>query len=226
MNSDLEKLSNWLKLNHLMLSISKSKFMIIGSGQRLNKIDSFSFKVDNMNLDEVSSFKYLDIVINNRLTWQDHVDQMFSKTNKKLGLLKRIRYCLPLDARLLFFNSYVLPLFDYANIVWRDRGNYTLMLQLQSLDNKAAKIMLDLPIRSSSSEALNKLKWKTLARRRAEHRATLIFKCLNTYFHIVSITNSIRINMIIIQDVKTISVRVLLVGIGGIGLQQILPQTI
>ena len=106
------------KLNHLTLSISKSKFMIIGSSQRLNKIDSISFKIDNMDLDEVSSFKYLGIVINNRLTWQDHVDQMFSKINKKLGLLKRIRYCLPLDARLLFFNSYVLPLFDYADIVW------------------------------------------------------------------------------------------------------------
>ena len=55
MNSDLEKL-NWLKLNHLTLSISKSKFMIIGSSQRLNKIDSTSFKIDNMDLDEVSSF--------------------------------------------------------------------------------------------------------------------------------------------------------------------------
>ena len=38
--------------------------MIIGSSQRLNKIDSISFKVDNMDLDEVSSFKYLGIVIN------------------------------------------------------------------------------------------------------------------------------------------------------------------
>ena len=100
--------------------------MIIGSSQRLNKIDSISFKVDNMDLDEVSSFEYLGIVINNRLTWQD-VDQMFSKINKKLGLLRRIRYCLPLDARLLFFNSYVLPLFDYADIVWGDRGNSTLI---------------------------------------------------------------------------------------------------
>jgi len=89
MNSYLEKLNNWLKLNHLTLSLSKSKFMIIGSSQRLNKIDSISFKVDNMDLDEVSSFKLSSV--NNRLTWQDHVDQMFSNVNKKLGLLKRIR---------------------------------------------------------------------------------------------------------------------------------------
>ena len=64
--------------------ISKSEFMIIGSSQRMNKIDSISFKIDNMDLDEVSSFKYLGIVINNRLTWQDHVDQMFSKINKRV----------------------------------------------------------------------------------------------------------------------------------------------
>jgi len=61
--------------------------MFIGSGQRLNKIDFISFKVDNMDLDEVSSFKYLGIVLNNRLSCQDHVDQVFSKINKKLGLL-------------------------------------------------------------------------------------------------------------------------------------------
>ena len=56
------------------------------------------------------------------------------------------------------------------------------MLQLRSLHNKAAKIILDLPIGSSASEALNKLKWKPLARRRAEHRAIFIYKCLNNLF--------------------------------------------
>ena len=56
------------------------------------------------------------------------------------------------------------------------------MLQLKPLHNKAAKIILDLPFGSSASEALNKLKWKTVARRRAEHRATFIYKCLNNLF--------------------------------------------
>ena len=32
------------------------------------------------------------------------------------------------------------------------------------------------------SEALNKLNWKTLARRRVEHRETFIYKCLNNLF--------------------------------------------
>ena len=99
MNSDLEKLNNWLKLNHLTLSISKSKFMIIGSSQRLNKIDSISFKVDNIDLDEVSSFKYLGIVINNRLNWQDHVDQMFTFKLSQPG--KNLIFCLAIVSNYL-----------------------------------------------------------------------------------------------------------------------------
>ena len=70
-----------------------------------------------------------------------------------------------------------------ASLRSRSRAEITvLMCQLQSLHNKAAKIILDLPIGSSASEALNKLNWKTLARRRAEHRATFIYKCLNNLF--------------------------------------------
>ena len=55
------------------------------------------------------------------------------------------------------------------------------MLQLQSLHNKAAKIILDLPIGSSPSEVLNKLNGNLL-QRRVEHRAIFIYKCLNNLF--------------------------------------------
>ena len=71
---------------------------------------------------------------------------------------------------------------------------------------------------------LNKLKWKTLARCRAKRRATFIHKCLNNLSSHRFNIDSIRINTIIILDVKIISVRVHLVGTGGIGPRQILPQ--
>ena len=41
-------------------------------------------------MEEVSSFSYLGVVINNHLTsWQDHIDYISNKTNKKLELLRR-----------------------------------------------------------------------------------------------------------------------------------------
>ena len=68
-----------------------------------------------------------------------------------------------------FFNSYILPLFDWADIVWGDRGNESLMSELQVLQNKAACIILDLSYRSSASAALGRLSWVNLKIRRKMH---------------------------------------------------------
>ena len=42
------------------------------------------------------------------------------------------------------------------------------MADLQVLQNKAARVVLDLPPRASASDALAKLHWKPLLRRRAK----------------------------------------------------------
>ena len=54
--------------------------------------------------------------------------------------LKRVSFCI------LFYKSLVMPLFEYADLVWGDKHNVTLMSSLQVLQNKAAKIILDRPL--------------------------------------------------------------------------------
>ena len=55
---------------------------------------------------------------------------------------------------------------------------YTLMGQLQVLQNKAAKVLLNLPPRSSSAEALDRLDLKPLLKRRHFHRCIMMQKYL------------------------------------------------
>ena len=55
---------------------------------------------------------------------------------------------------LLFYNSLVLPIFDYADLVWGDKDNVSLMKESQILQNKAAKLIVDRPLHSSSTDAL------------------------------------------------------------------------
>ena len=88
----LDKVSKWLISNQLTLNINKNKFFNIGSSQRLKKLNSISITTDDKSIEEVSSFSsYLGVVINNHLIWQDHIDYISNKTNKKLGLLRRIK---------------------------------------------------------------------------------------------------------------------------------------
>ena len=116
------------------------------------------------------------------MTWHDHISTITKKVNQRLGVLRRVKHVLPLQVRLTLYNSLVLPLFDCGDIVWGDKNNSTLMENLQTLQNKAAKIILDHHPQSSATdgEALDSLGWKPpLHLRRRFHRCTTIFK----YWH-------------------------------------------
>ena len=59
-------------------------------------------------------------------------------------------------------NVQILPILDYGDIVWGDKDNITIMNTLQMIQNKAAKLILDVPFFSSSTDALPTLGWMTL----------------------------------------------------------------
>ena len=80
---------------------------------------------------------------------------------------------------MLYFNNFVLPLFDYGDTIWGDKNNDTLMQRLQVLQNKAAKIILGWPVHSSATDALRTLNWFNLSKRRLYHRCLYVFKCKN-----------------------------------------------
>ena len=106
----------------------------------------------------------------------EHVDNVIKKVNQRLGVICRVKHLIPLSAKLMLYHSLVLPLFDYGDIIWGDKNNSTLMNHLQILQNKSAKIMLDLPPRSSATEALNCLNMKRLFERRFFHRCSVAYK--------------------------------------------------
>ena len=74
------------------------------------------------------------------------------------------------------YNSIILPLFDYADVIWGDKS---LMEDLQILQNKAGKVILGMPMGYSAAEALDNLKWSKLHVRRQQHRRIAVYKCIH-----------------------------------------------
>ena len=162
----------------LTLNISKCNFVIFGSSQKLNRIQGISVKVEETSIEGTQSFKYLGVTLQQSMSWADHVDAISMKINQRIGLIRRIRNLLPLQARVALYNALILPLFDYGDVIWGDKNNDTIMSELQILQNKAAKVMLGQPPRSSSTEALKSLDLKSLSTRRFFHRCIATHKCL------------------------------------------------
>ena len=117
LNEDLLKLAIWLKENKLTLNLNKTRSMIIGSDRKLCNLSSMSVSVSTIL--NASNFKYLGVTITANFTWSEHIDRISAKVYQRLGLLRRIKHLLPFNARILFYNSLVLPIFDYAYVMFR-----------------------------------------------------------------------------------------------------------
>ena len=57
----------------------------------------------------------------------------------------------------------VIPILEYARIVWGYKKNKVLIDYIQVLQNKAAKLVLDQETHSSSTQALLDLNWMNLS---------------------------------------------------------------
>ena len=121
-------------------------------------------------------------MINESLNWEDHVDYITSKVKKRLGVLKRIKCLLPASARKRLATTTILPLLDYADIMWGDKNNKTFMDEIQILQTKMAKIILDKPVHASATEDLNELESETIFKRRKLHRLHFMYKVVNDVF--------------------------------------------
>ena len=89
---------------------------------------------------QVSTSKSLGVHIDQSLSWECHIYEIFKKTASGISVIKRIRYFLPFEMRLNIYNFLVQPNFDYYDGVW---GNCSknLSSKLQKLQNCAAHVL-------------------------------------------------------------------------------------
>ena len=99
LNEDLASVAEWLNDHKLTLNAAKSKFIIIRSSQRLKSLGKISLQVCDEFLDKADCYKYLGIIINETLTYTDHVDYISTKVNQRLGILRRIKNLLSIHTR-------------------------------------------------------------------------------------------------------------------------------
>ena len=111
---------DWLKINKLSLNVQKTKLMIFHTTQRNMKIyDSLNIKMNNLPIKRVKSFNFLGIIINENLTWTDHISHISQKINPVVGLIGRLKHQLPIHILKLIYNSLILSRMHYRNTLWR-----------------------------------------------------------------------------------------------------------
>ena len=79
---------------------------------------NFDIKVNNLVIKRVDTIKFLGIIIDNRLTWKPHLENIINKISKFTGIFYRIKNCCNVDCLILMYYSLVYPNLMYCSALW------------------------------------------------------------------------------------------------------------
>ena len=159
--------------------MSKTKFMLFGTSQRLKNMAYVQVKVGEENVEKVELFKYLGVFLDPTLNFHEHISHVCNKVGMKLALLGRASKFLQKESLLLLYKSLVLPNIDYCDIIYDSCPQY-LKSKLQVLQNKALRIVTKAGRREHIHNLHQACNIMPLEERRQFHLAVFMYKALHS----------------------------------------------
>ena len=115
-NNDLVIIAEWLKVNKLSLNIKKTHFMCFSAKNKPSPC--ISLQMDGEALVEVNKSKFLGVIIDNKLSWKDHISFVCRKVTRGIGVIIKARKVLHSESLKCLYNSFIYPYMIYCNQVW------------------------------------------------------------------------------------------------------------
>ena len=122
-NAELKNLHDWLTTNKLTLNTEKSNLVIFRPKQKkiyhLPQISIFdSEKNKRVSLEHKSYIKYLGVLIDENLSWKNHLDCVITKISKTIGMIAKLRHFVPSSVLTNIYKSLILPHLTYGLVAW------------------------------------------------------------------------------------------------------------
>ena len=153
---ELSKFSLWFKINKLSLNIKKTSFVLFHSKHTKRRLEYCDIRIDNTPIERVYKTKFLGVIINEVLSWHDHITHIKQKIAKNCGIISRIRYHVPDSVLLALYTTLIYPYLDYCNLVWATERT-TVLNQLFVCQKKAVRLITKTHYRSHTAPLFKKL---------------------------------------------------------------------
>ena len=104
--------TNLFSYENCLFEILFSLVIIFGTDARLSKAtDTVAIKIGDYEINRVYNFKYLGIVLDDSLTWKDHVRYVIYNVGKRVGVLGRLSTESEVAQPLLFLFAFAFAFF-------------------------------------------------------------------------------------------------------------------
>ena len=116
-----EVLFKWFDFNYMKINSGKSHILFSGN-------DNVSANIDNHTIISENKNELLGIILDSKLSFEDHINNLCKKASQKLNALARIAPYMCLEKRKTVMKAYIVSQFGFCPLVW--------MFHSRSLNNK------------------------------------------------------------------------------------------
>lgn len=174
----LIEISTWMTLNRLKLNQSKTQILPVGSWQQLSKVRVSSISIGDDIIDFSTSVRSLGVIIDSNLHMNLHINHLVKVCSNQLRLLRNVRRSLNTSVLQCLVSSFVFSRIDYCNSLFYGVTKESFS-RLQSIQNRAAKLVLGGSKFDHVTPLLSRLHWLKVDKRVLFKIAILMFKCVN-----------------------------------------------
>ena len=86
----------------------ETESMLIGTTEALRRIvNLIAVNVNGELIRRVYKSKYIGLIVDDKLSWIDHIDLISSKIRRNIGVMKRVGECVPGETLILLYSTLV-----------------------------------------------------------------------------------------------------------------------
>ncbi|XP_063447805.1 uncharacterized protein LOC134727358 [Mytilus trossulus] len=114
LQTDLSHLESWS--NTWLLRFHPDKCKVLTTGKQHD--NNHKYNLCNTTLEHVDKEKDIGVTIDNKLNFEQHMNEKINKANSIMGLIRRTFTCLNEEMFLLLYKALARPNLEYANAIW------------------------------------------------------------------------------------------------------------
>ena len=119
-NQELENTNQWSISNKLSPNIKKAKYLFFHKPSQKQNIPLLLPKliINNYQIQRTGSIKFLQVLLDENLSWKEHIKYNENKIAKNLGLLYKAKHYLNKRSLLVLNYSFIHTYINPGNIAW------------------------------------------------------------------------------------------------------------
>lgn len=175
-NDDLSSIHQFARNHSLYLNAKKSKAMLFAPNHLRTSLPCLDLFIDGDRLEFVHVARNLGVMLDDRLSFDDHVKLLLRRSFSALKLIYRNRHFLTTKTKTLLCDTLVLSQFNFCDVLYGSFLSYRNVKRIQMVQNSCLRFICGIRRRERISHRIKEIGWLDMDARRKLHCACMFHK--------------------------------------------------